>query len=100
MFFSYAFHHQGIAVAKFKKDNFAPLIVKTTSSYDNTDHHLDVAFHPFIKNQWVEKTYCETEGTAFPPVLWESNRFKLTIDDIGILCPKRRLYIEIHFYSK
>lgn len=100
-FFSYAFHHDGVAVANFQKNGQAPIITKHFKSFENADHHWDKAFHPFVQNQWVEKIYCESKDVPLPPVKWSSNTFRLTTDDdgVGILCTKRALFIGVHFYS-
>ncbi|GIY58756.1 hypothetical protein CDAR_573231 [Caerostris darwini] len=83
-FFSYAFHHDGIAIAKFNTEGKEPTVERVKESFDNSAHHWDKKFHPFIQNQWVYSTYCESSVVALPPVTWLSNQFRITTDDSGI----------------
>ncbi|XP_055930232.1 uncharacterized protein LOC129960687 [Argiope bruennichi] len=100
-FFSYAFHHDGIAIATFNREGKEPKVERIKESFDNSSHHWDKKFHPFIQNQWVYSTYCESSVVALPPVTWASNQFRIVTDDagIGILLTKGLLYIGVHFYS-
>lgn len=100
-FFSYAFHHDGIILGTFAGDGKEPTVSRHYKSFENNDHHWDTKFHPFVQNQWVFSSMCESENVPLPSIQWSSNQFRLTTDDsgIGILCTKGHLYIGTHFFS-
>ncbi|KAF8763636.1 hypothetical protein HNY73_021800 [Argiope bruennichi] len=91
----------GLAIATFNKEGKEPKVERIKESFDNSSHHWDKKFHPFIQNQWVYSTYCESSVVALPPVTWASNQFRIVTDDagIGILLTKGLSYIGVHFYS-
>ncbi|GFQ68732.1 uncharacterized protein TNCT_91671 [Trichonephila clavata] len=105
-YFSYAFHHDGVVMAKFSAEDKdktpPPEIIRKLKDFDIENGHFDFKFHPYIVNQYVYSMFNESDGTLTPPIIWKSNQYTLTTDDagIGILCLKQYMTVAIHFFSK
>ncbi|GBL99661.1 hypothetical protein AVEN_185874-1, partial [Araneus ventricosus] len=50
-FYEYAFHHDGVVMAKFQNRGQPPELLHKHSDFENARTHFEIKFHPYINNQ-------------------------------------------------
>lgn len=78
-FYEYAFHHDGVVMAKFQNRDQPPELLRKHSDFGNARSHFEIKFHPYINNQYVNSIMCESEGSPILPIVWKSNQFTLPL---------------------